>query len=105
MTHEAFLRSSFVALEANGDFSEAVLVMRDGSRLSFCHRVGERWAKAEGPGASAGDGLLAGATLATMVTFRLNAKHLEIRFADGSRWEARFPGRSAKPGPPPPGLS
>jgi hypothetical protein len=93
MTHEAFLRSAFVALEVNEDFSEAVLVLRDGSRLRFRHRVGERWAKAEVEDGSGGGESLAGAVLAALALFRLNAKHLDVQFADGSRWEARFPGR------------
>jgi hypothetical protein len=96
MTHEALLRSAFVSVEVNADFSEAVLLMRDGSRLCFCHRVGERWAKAEGAGAGGEPGL-AGAVLAGMALFRLNGKHLDIQFSDGSRWEARF--RAAPPGP------
>lgn len=89
MTHEAFLRQSFVALEVNDDFSEAVLGMSDASRLRFRHCVGERWARAEGHPAA-----LAGQILATLALFRLNAKHLDLRFADGSRWEARFRDRT-----------
>src|SRR5690242_15633058 len=97
MTHEAFLRAAFVSVEVNADFSEAVLLMRDGSRLCFCHRVGERWAKAEGGAGSESEPALAGAVLAGMALFRLNGKHLDIQFADGSRWEAPF--RAAPPGP------
>jgi hypothetical protein len=92
MTSDGFLRSSFVALEVNEDFSEAVVVLRDGSRVRFCHRVGKRWARAEGS-----DGL-AGTVLAAVALFRLNPKHLDVQFTDGSRWEARFPGL---PGLPP----
>jgi hypothetical protein len=87
MCHEELLRRSFISLEVNDDFSEAVLGMRDGSRLRFCHRVGERWAKAEGDPAD-----LAGQVLATLSRFRLNGKHLDVQFGDGSRWEARFGG-------------
>jgi hypothetical protein len=94
MTSDGFLRSSFVALEVNDDFSEAVVALRDGSRLRFRHRVGERWVRAEG-----GEGL-AGTVLAAVSQFRLNAKHLDVQFADGTRWEARFPGL---PGLPPRG--
>jgi hypothetical protein len=97
MTHEAFLRGAFVSVEVNADFSQAVLLMRDGSRLCFCHRVGERWAKAEGGAGSGGEPALAGTVLAGMALFRLNGKHLDIQFADGSRWEARF--RATPPGP------
>jgi hypothetical protein len=87
MTDEECLRKSFVALEVNGEFSEAVLQMGDGSRLHFCHRVGERWVKAEGDDAG-----MAGAVLARIARFRLNARHLDVQFEDGSRWEAGFGG-------------
>jgi hypothetical protein len=97
MTQEEFLRSAFVSIDVNPDFSEAVLVMRDGSRLCFRHRVGERWAKAEGAAGAGGEGSAAGTVLAAMALFRLNPKHLDIRFGDGSRWEARFPAAGARP--------
>jgi hypothetical protein len=83
MTDEAFLRQSYAALAVNDDFTEAVVVMTDGSRLRFRHRVGQRWAKAEAAG-------LAGEVLALIGTFRLNGKHLDVQLRDGSRWEARF---------------
>jgi hypothetical protein len=97
MTGEALLRRALVSLEADDTFSEAVLLLRDDSRLRFCHRVGERWAKAERADGSEAGGTLAAEVLATMAMFRLNARHLDVRFQDGSRWEARFrapPGRS-----------
>jgi hypothetical protein len=90
MTHEEFLRRSFVSLEVNEAFSEAVLRMRDDSRLHFCHRVDERWAKAVASDQPESGTALAGTVLATVARFRLNAKHLDVQFADGSRWEARF---------------
>jgi hypothetical protein len=86
MTAEEVFRGSFVSLEVNADFTEAVLRMRDGSRLSFCHRVGQRWAKA----AAAGEADLAGLLLPLIALFRLNARHLDVQFHDGCRWEARF---------------
>jgi hypothetical protein len=49
--------------------------------------VGERWAKAVGPEQRESEAALAGALLAAMTKFRLNAKHLDIEFDDGSRWE------------------
>ena len=61
--------------------------MRDDSRLCFCHRVGERRAKAEGA-----EGGLAGRMLPLIALFRLNARHLDVQFGDGTRWEMRFPG-------------
>ena len=103
MTTEELLRGAFVGLEVNDDFSEAVLCLADGGRLRFCHRVGERWAKAEGP--------VAEQVLAAVVGFRLNGKHLDIRFTDGSRWEAWFGGGGGRRRPqegisqPPRGVS
>jgi hypothetical protein len=83
MTSEEAFRGAFVSLEVNDAFTEAELRLRDGSRLCFCHRVGERWARADGSG-------LADQMLPLITMFRLNGKHLDIQFHDGSRWEARF---------------
>src|SRR5262245_41577123 len=90
VTAEEVLRGAFASLEVNGDFSVAALAMKDGSRLCFCHRVGERWAKAVGAGEAKDNPGLAGRVLPLIALFRLNAKHLDVRFHDGSRWEARF---------------
>ncbi len=83
MTGEALLRGALASVEVNDDFSAAVVTMSDGSRLCFRHRVGERWASAEGGGRAA-------EVLALIHVFRLNGKHLDVQFRDGSRWEARF---------------
>jgi hypothetical protein len=92
MTSAESLRSALLTAAANETFTEAVLRLRDESRLCFCHRVGERWAKAVGPdGREQSDGLAA-QLLSFMTMFRLNAKHLDIQFADGSRWEERLSG-------------
>jgi hypothetical protein len=83
-------RRSFASIEVNDTFTEAVVAMSDGSRLCFRHRVGERTAGAvgrEGGDEAAG---VAGELLRALSTFRLNAKHLEVQFSDGSRWEAAF---------------
>ena len=90
MTHEEFLRHAFVGIEVDGAFAEAVLTLRDGSRLAFCHRVGERWAKAVGPASAEAQAGMAGEVLSRIALFRLNAKHLDVQFSDGSRWETRF---------------
>ena len=90
MTEAEFLRQAFVLQETDQAFSEAVLVLRDGSRLCFRHRVGERWAKAVGPKGRESEGGMAAQALTRMALFRLNAKHLDITFADGSRWETNF---------------
>jgi hypothetical protein len=87
MTSEQTLRSALMSVEADESFAEAVLRLRDGSRLCFCHRVGERWAKAVGPEGCEEQAGIAGELLDAMKTFRLNAKHLDIEFADGSRWD------------------
>lgn len=92
MEQNELLRRAFVSLEVNDDFSEATLAMTDGSRLCLRHRVGERLARAEG-----GDHALAVQIVAIISRFRLNAKHLDIFFADGSRWEAPFRGPVDKP--------
>jgi hypothetical protein len=81
MTDADFLRGSFVALTVNADFTEAALVLSDQSSLRFCHRVGERTVKAMGTGACE-------RVLAKITLFRLNPKHLDVHFEDGSRWEA-----------------
>ncbi len=94
MTGEERLRECFVSLEVNEGFTEAILVMRDDSRLCFLHRVSERWAKAVHDGEAESACTLAGQVLSMISLFRLNAKHLDVQFQDGSRWEARFgPGR------------
>jgi hypothetical protein len=87
MTSEQTLRAALLTVETDDRFSEAILRFRDGSRLCFCHRVDERWAKPIGPESCPDEPGLAGALLADMTTFRLNAKHLDIAFQDGSRWD------------------
>ena len=87
MTTEEILRKSLLTIEADENFTEAVMRFRDGSRLCFCHRVGERWAKAVGPEEREAESGQAGELLSSMSMFRLNAKHLDIQFEDGSRWD------------------
>jgi hypothetical protein len=90
MTDEEVFRGMFVSLEVNEDYSEAVLLLRDGSRLGLCHRVGERWVKAVVAPEGGDDAAFASQILALIAMFRLNARHLEVQFHDGSRWEAGF---------------
>jgi hypothetical protein len=90
MTGEELLRTELVSLKTDASFSEAVLRLRDGSRLCFRHRVGERWAKSVGVKESDREAGTADQVLALISMFRLNAKHLDVAFADGSRWEWRF---------------
>jgi hypothetical protein len=74
-------RAAFAALEVSESFTEAVVDLRDSSCLQFTHRVNERKVHATGGGAAA-------ELLVRIARFRLNAKHLDIQFQDGSRWEA-----------------
>ena len=87
MSKEEVLRDSFVSIKTDARFTEAVVAIRDGSVLYFCHRVGERWAKAVGP--KGNEGGCSQELLDAIRMFRLNAKHLEILFDDGSCWEWR----------------
>ena len=92
MTSAETLRRGLVAVEANDQFSEAVLRLDDRTRLCFCHRVDERWAKAVGAEQSESEGGLAEVLLAGIQMFRLNSKHLDIQFEDGSRWDEPLQG-------------
>ena len=88
MSADDLLRQVLAALEVNDDCTEATLRTIDGSCLHFCHRVGERWVRAtpaQGAQTSQAQRLLE-----SVARFRLNGKHLDVTFADGSRWEARF---------------
>jgi hypothetical protein len=71
MTDADLLRSSFGSLEVNEEFTEAMLMLSDGSSLRFCHRVGERKTETTGNEAS-----LAAQVLSRIALFRLNGKHL-----------------------------
>ena len=87
LTSEDTLRKALLTVKANEKFTEAVMILRDNSRLCFCHRVGERWAKAVGPEQREAEAGLAGELLSSVSMFSLNAKHLDIQFEDGSRWD------------------
>ena len=87
MTDDELLRRAFRTIEVAADFGEATLVLEDTSRLVFCHRVGKRTAQAVGGDPSTSQ---ANVVLARILRFRLNGKHLDVEFADGSRWELLF---------------
>lgn len=84
------LEEAFSSAQVNADFTQGILLLKDLSRISFCHRVGERWARAEVGSEEKRQPSLADQVLAAMAMFRLNAKHLEIKFNDGSTWEFLF---------------
>jgi len=85
MSHAETLRQQLLTVQVDERFTEAILQFSDGSRLVFCHRVGERWARAVGQ--EENETGLAGILLSAMTLFRLNAKHLDIQFDDDSRWD------------------
>ena len=73
--------------DANAAFSEAVLTLVDDTRLCFRHTVEQRWARAVGSEADESAHGLATELVEQISGFRLNAKHLDIQFADGSRFD------------------
>lgn len=77
--------------DVNAAFSEAVLTLVDGTRLCFCHTVDQRWAKAVGSEADESARGLAAELVEQISGFRLNAKHLDIQFTDGSRFDRPLP--------------
>ena len=87
MASDKILRRALLTVDVNEDYTEAVMHLKDNSRLCFCHRVGERWAKAVGPEAQEREGGQAEEVLSTIRMFRLNRKHLDIQFKDGTRWD------------------
>ena len=67
---------------ANAAFNRALLFFGDGSHLRFEHTSRQnRWAKASEEGSMAEN------TCLSITQFRLNAKHLELFFEDGSTVE------------------
>ena len=85
MSMQETLHGLFCSIETDDVYSEAVISLNDSSLLCFCHRVDERWAKAIGP-VGTGSGC-AEELLDAIQMFRLNAKHLQIFFNDGTTWE------------------
>jgi len=87
MTSDETLKIALLTVEVNAEFTAAVLRLKDHSRLCFCHRVDERWAKSVGPEEREHEGGKASELLSAIQMFRLNRKHLDIQFQDGSRWD------------------
>ena len=77
-----FAREQATGWVANRQFNRAVLTFQDSSYLQFEHSSrSNRWAKASNSGTTADRVCLA------LAQFRLNAKHLELFFEDGSQAE------------------
>lgn len=80
------IQPQVVRYVANATFTQAILVFSDDSRLLFEHSSrANRWAKASRPAS------LADACCQAIQQFRLNAKHLQLYFADGSDVEFSAP--------------
>lgn len=81
-TFAAIVQGQVVRYVANPTFTQAILVFTDESRLFFEHTSREnRWAKASR------EQSLAERCCEAMQQFRLNAKHLQLYFVDGSNVE------------------
>jgi len=79
MTFAEIANQQVVRYSVNGAYTQAILVFRDESRLLFEHTSREnRWAKASR------EGSLADRCCQLLQQFRLNAKHLQLYFVDGS---------------------
>ena len=81
MLSELF-RHDVIQYAVDGDFKRAALFFRDRSFIEFEHSSRDnRWAR---PSA---DGTLADTVCKSIRQFRLNAKHLQLFFQDGSDLE------------------
>ena len=71
---------------ANAEFTEAAVFFKDGSHLTFMHTSrATRWAR------PSTDGTIADSVCRAITQFRLNAKHLQLFFEDGSDVEFKEP--------------
>jgi hypothetical protein len=75
-------RNEAVRYDADAEFKRAALFFRDGSFIEFEHSSRDtRWARASA------DGTMADTVCQSMRIFRLNAKHLQLFFEDGTNAE------------------
>ena len=81
-----FTRSVATRYVANAEFNEAAVYFNDGSFLQFEHKGRDRrWAR------PSEDDTAAGRVCRALRQFRLNAKHLQLFFEDGSDIEFLAP--------------
>lgn len=79
MTSAAVAYAQVTRYVTNGAFNQAVLFFADGSYLQLEHTgIDTRWAKASA------EPSMADSVCQAMRLFRLNAKHLQLYFTDGS---------------------
>lgn len=80
------VQAQVVRYVANPAFTQAILVFTDESRLLFEHSSrANRWARASAAGS------MADHCCQALQQFRLNAKHLQLYFGDGSDVEFVVP--------------
>jgi hypothetical protein len=73
------VRENVVRYDADADFKRAALYFRDGSFIEFEHSsLHTRWAR------PSLDGTMADTICRSIRIFRLNAKHLQLFFEDGT---------------------
>jgi hypothetical protein len=82
------VRKDALRYDADAEFKRAALFFRDGSFIEFEHSSRDtRWARASA------DGTIADKVNQWIRIFRLNAKHLQLFFEDGSDLEFMKHGR------------
>jgi hypothetical protein len=75
-------RNEVIRYSVDGGFKRAALFFSDNSFLEFQHAGRDnRWAR------PSGDGTVADKICQSLQQFRLNAKHLQLFFSDGSNVE------------------
>ena len=78
-TSADFARDRATRYVANAEFNEAAVYFKDGSFIQFVHKgLNTRWAR------PSTDNTEAGQVCRAIKIFRLNAKHLQLFFEDGS---------------------
>ncbi len=76
------IHEQVVRYVVNGQFNQAILFFTDGSYIQFEHTSRDnRWTKTSSTQS------LAGSASLSLQQFRLNAKHLQLFFTDGSNAE------------------
>ncbi|HEX4997535.1 MAG TPA: hypothetical protein VFY29_04890 [Terriglobia bacterium] len=77
-----FARENATRYVVNAEFNEAAVFFNDGSFLQFVHKGRDvRWAR------PSTDDTIAGQVSRALFQFRLNAKHLQLFFEDGTSVE------------------
>ena len=82
MDFASYARTHVMRYSVNAVFNHAALEFSDGSHLEFEHSTrANRWARASA------DATIADEVCRSIFQFRLNAKHLQLFFEDGSNVE------------------